>query len=120
MGISVGLAACGSEDIEPAADVGREAPSQAAIATGDTPSPSLPLATPEPEEFADPCGAERVAPWIGREATVPVRREVVAAADPGSDRWIYPDSVVTQDRRMGRLNVLMEKESDIIVSAQCG
>ena len=107
LGLSLGLVACGSSDIEPAADE----PAQP-----QTP----PVATPTPDPLADPCGADRVAPWIGREATVPVRLEVVAAADPGTDRWIYPDSMVTQDHRADRLNVMMEKETDIIVSARCG
>lgn len=69
---------------------------------------------------ADACGASRVAPWIGQEATVPVRIAAAQAAGAASDRWIYPDSVVIQDKRMDRLNVLMEKDTNVIVRAYCG
>ena len=121
LGLSLGLVACGSSDIEPAADVEAEAAPSIAVAADEPAQPQTPpVATPTPDPLADPCGADRVAPWIGREATVPVRLEVVAAADPGADRWIYPDSMVTQDHRADRLNVMMEKETDIIVSARCG
>lgn len=68
----------------------------------------------------DACGASKVEPWIGKEATVPVRIEVAQAAGAGTDRWIYPDSVVTQDFRPDRLNVIMEQGTDKILSARCG
>ena len=73
-----------------------------------------------PDELADACGASKVAPWIGQESTVPVRRAVAEAAGAESDRWIYPDSIVTSDRRMDRLNVMMERGTDRIVRAYCG
>ncbi|MGB3166757.1 MAG: I78 family peptidase inhibitor [Alteraurantiacibacter sp.] len=73
-----------------------------------------------PDELADACGARKVAPWIGQDSTVPVRRAVAEAAGAESDRWIYPDSVVTQDRRMDRLNVVMKRGTDLIVRAYCG
>ncbi|KLE35628.1 I78 family peptidase inhibitor [Aurantiacibacter luteus] len=105
------------------------------IASGNsdtTPTPSVtPMMVPvpagepstatEPADVADStCGADKVGPWIGQEATVPVRRAVVEAARPGSDRWIYPDSMVTTDRREDRLNVVMERGTDRFVSAHCG
>ena len=68
----------------------------------------------------DECGASKVAPWIGKDSTVLVRSAVAKAAGAASDRWIYPDSVVTQDFRPNRLNVVMEKGTDRIVSAHCG
>ena len=85
----------------------------------DTATPSEPVTTGAAVAAA-PCGADRVEPWIGQEATVPVRRAVAEAADAATDRWIYPDSMVTQDRRIDRLNVLMEKDTDIILRANCG
>lgn len=68
----------------------------------------------------DACGASKVGPWIGKEATVPVRSEVAEATGAETDRWIYPDSVVTMDFNPKRLNVVMEKETDRILSARCG
>lgn len=68
----------------------------------------------------DACGASKVAPWIGQRATVPVRTAAAEAAGAASDRWIYPDSVVTQDFQPDRLNVIMENGSDKILSARCG
>jgi hypothetical protein len=35
-------------------------------------------------------------------------------------RWLYPDSVVTQDYRPDRLNVTMDKGTAVIRSARCG
>lgn len=71
-------------------------------------------------EADDACGASKVAPWIGKEATVPVRIEVAKASAAADDRWIYPDSVVTQDFSPDRLNVVMEKGTERILSARCG
>lgn len=120
---ALALAACAQQ---PAED-------PAATAAATTPSPGEPATVPpaavgEPQASAspasdlddDPCGAAKVAPWIGKEATVPVRSEVARAAGAASDRWIYPDSVVTQDLRMDRLNVVMEKGTNRIVEARCG
>lgn len=98
----------------------------------ETTATAAPTVTSTPEESSqaeqmqadtdadDACGAGKVTPWIGRESTVPVRSAVAKAAGAASDRWIYPDSVVTQDFRPDRLNVVMEKGSDKIVSAHCG
>ena len=72
------------------------------------------------DEANDVCGARKVAPWIGKDSTVPVRSAVANAAGAASDRWLYPDSVVTQDFRPDRLIVVMEKGTDRIVSAHCG
>lgn len=68
----------------------------------------------------DACGASKIEPWIGKEATVPVRIEAAKAAGAETDRWIYPDSVVTQDFNPNRLNVIMEKGTERILSARCG
>lgn len=97
--------------------VGRVAPPDpsANAATGATAAP-----VQDDADTADACGASKVEPWIGKEATVPVRAEVAKAAGAASDRWIYPDSVVTQDFRPDRLNVVMEKGTDRIMSARCG
>lgn len=120
---ALALAACAQQ---PAED-----PAAAAAATTPSPTPraTIPPATVgEPQASAspasdlgdDPCGAAKVAPWIGKEATIPVRSEVARVAGAASDRWIYPDSVVTQDLRMDRLNVVMEKGTNRIVEARCG
>lgn len=95
-----------------------EMPAVVAAPQGAEPSPS-----PSPGEVAedeDACGASKVAPYIGREATVPVRSEVMRVSGAEDDRWIYPDSVVTMDFNARRLNVIMEKDTDIIQSARCG
>ena len=97
-------------------------PAQPATVESPDGEPQMPeddTATP-PDELADSCGASKVAPWIGQESTVPVRRAVAEAAGAESDRWIYPDSIVTSDRRMDRLNVMMERGTDRIVRAYCG
>ena len=88
---------------------------------GDAPSTSgSPSVARAAGDAADDCGASKVQSFIGQEATVPVRTEVARIASPSYDRWIYPDTIVTQDRDMARLNVTMEKGTDVIVSLECG
>lgn len=82
------------------------------------PSPSATAIVPE--EPDDTCGASKITPWVGKEATVPVRIEVVRATGARGDRWLYPDSPATMDYSPTRLNVIMEKGTDKIVSARCG
>ena len=68
----------------------------------------------------DLCGASEVQSFVGQESTVPVRTEVAWISGAASDRWIYPDSVITMDLRMDRLTVTMERGTDRIVSIECG
>lgn len=117
---ALALAACAQEPADDPATTG------SASAT-TTPFPTDPDTLGEPQASAspaadagdDPCGAAKVAPWIGKEATVPVRIVVVRAAGAAADRWIYPDSIVTHDVRPDRLNVVMGKGTDKIVEARC-
>ena len=66
------------------------------------------------------CSVEKVRPWFGKKATPAVRAEVGAATGAKTIRWLYPDSIVTQDFREDRLNVRMDKGTDVIRSASCG
>jgi polyisoprenoid-binding protein YceI len=77
---------------------------------------------PEPATMppANACNADKAKPWFGKKATPSVRAEVAAATGAKSIRWLYPDSIVTQDYRPDRLNVRMDKGTDIIRSASCG
>jgi len=77
-----------------------------------------PQARPEPA--ANACHAERVDKWFGRKATSATRAEIAAATGAKNIRWLYPDSIVTQDYRADRLNVRMDKGTDVIRSASCG
>lgn len=77
--------------------------------------PQRPAARP-----ADACNAAAVKPWTGKRATAAVRNEVARATRAASIRWLYPDSIVTQDYRVDRLNITMDKRTDIIRSAKCG
>lgn len=90
------------------------------IATPSDATPDMATRMQAETDADDACGASKVEPWIGKEATVPVRIEVTKAAGAATDRWIYPDSVVTQDFRPDRLNVIMEKGTEKILSARCG
>ncbi|GGD92068.1 hypothetical protein GCM10011515_09700 [Tsuneonella deserti] len=78
----------------------------------------------EPEPAAEPpanaCRADKANAWFGKKATPEVRAAVQAATGAKSIRWLYPDSVVTMDYRSDRLNVTMEKGTDVIRSARCG
>lgn len=78
----------------------------------------------EPAERPDPgpnaCNADKVGPWIGKKATAAVRAEVEKATGAKGTRWLYPDSVVTMDYRADRLNVTMDKGTDVVRSAKCG
>lgn len=121
---ALALAACSQE-----ADDGPDNRPSATPASDAPPTTAPPATVGEPQAGEattaatasdDPCGASKVAPYIGREATVPVRSEVARISGAKSDRWIYPDSIVTQDLRMDRLNVIMEKGTDRIVEARCG
>ena len=113
------LAACaepGEPDAEPE-PIETALPADAETPTATAAPPTLPGNEQEPD---DPCGAQAVAPYIGQEATVPVRRAAAEAAGASTDRWIYPDSMVTQDHVATRLNVVMERDTEIILSASCG
>ena len=68
----------------------------------------------------DACGASKAEPWIGKKATPAVRAEVEKATEAKSIRWLYPDSIVTQDYRPDRLNVTMDKGTDVIRKVRCG
>jgi hypothetical protein len=68
----------------------------------------------------DACNASKVAPWIGKAATPAVRADIARATGAKAIRWLYPDSVVTMDYSPGRLNVTMDKGTDVIRSARCG
>ena len=89
-------------------------PTEPGLAAAETPAPTA------GSDMPDDCGASKVQSFIGRESTVPVRAEVARTAQPSSDRWIYPDTIVTQDFDPSRLNVTMEKGTDVIVSIRCG
>jgi polyisoprenoid-binding protein YceI len=75
---------------------------------------------PRPEPAVNACHADKVKAWFGKKATPAVREEVAAATGAKGVRWLYPDSVVTQDYRADRLNVRMDKGTDVIRSASCG
>ncbi|MCT2558072.1 I78 family peptidase inhibitor [Tsuneonella sp. YG55] len=66
------------------------------------------------------CHAERVNPWIGHVATPENRADIAKATGAETIRWLYPDSVVTMDYNPARLNVTMDKGTDVIRSAKCG
>ena len=68
----------------------------------------------------DACGASKVRSYIGKEATTPVRIAVARQAGSSTDRWIYPDSMVTEDFSATRLNVMLNKATNRIVSMRCG
>jgi polyisoprenoid-binding protein YceI len=77
-----------------------------------------PQPAPMPAENA--CRAEKAKTWFGKKATPEVRAAIQAATGAKAIRWLYPDSVVTQDYRPDRLNVTMDKGTDVIRSARCG
>ncbi len=77
--------------------------------------PQVPTAPP-----ANACNGDKVKPWFGKKATASVRAEIATATGAKSIRWLYPDSIVTQDYRADRLNVRMDKGTDVIRSASCG
>lgn len=122
---ALALGACSQQP-----DDGPDSQPSASPAADAQPATVPPIVIGEPQARAtttaasaptdDPCGASKVAPYIGREATVQVRSEVARVSGAKSERWIYPDSVVTQDLRIDRLNVIMEKGTDRIVEARCG
>lgn len=78
----------------------------------------------EPQERPDPgpnaCNADKVKPWIGKKATAAVKADIAKATGAERIRWLYPDSIVTQDYRQDRLNVRLDKGTDVIRSANCG
>lgn len=75
---------------------------------------------PKPAPAVNACNGDKVKAWFGQKATAAVRAEVAAATGARTIRWLYPDSIVTQDYREDRLNVRMDKGTDIIRSASCG
>lgn len=75
---------------------------------------------PAPAPAVNACHGDKVKAWFGRKATPAVRAEIAAATGAKTIRWLYPDSIVTQDYREDRLNVRMDKGTDVIRSASCG
>lgn len=79
-----------------------------------TPEPAAPVvAAPTNAEEAtaqDTCGASQYAAMVGAQ--------IAAATFPEGVRTIAPDSVVTQDFRADRLNVLVDA-SGVITGFQC-
>lgn len=119
------IAACTSQ---PAADKPVRSDEVAATdGTGAAPAvvdaaPAEPVqaSAAQADDDTDLCGASKVQSFVGQDSTVPIRTEVARTAGSATDRWIYPDSVITMDRRMDRLTVTMEKGTDKIVSIACG
>lgn len=75
----------------------------------------------------DDCGAAKVTPFVGREATPAVRAEIVTAVGHDRIRWIGPETAVTMDYRQNRLNVDLKPaagadnaSANTITSARCG
>lgn len=75
---------------------------------------------PRPVPAMNACNGDKVKAWFGKKATGAVRAQVATATGAKSIRWLYPDSIVTQDYRADRLNVRMDKGTDVIRSASCG
>jgi polyisoprenoid-binding protein YceI len=75
---------------------------------------------PAPMPAENACNADKAKTWFGKKATPEVRAAVQAATGAKTIRWLYPDSVVTMDYRAERLNVKMDKGTDVIRSAHCG
>lgn len=76
--------------------------------------------TEQPSEGAAACNADAIAPWVGKAATAAVRADILKATGARTARWLYPNSPVTMDHREDRLNVTMDRDTDIIRSAKCG
>ena len=123
--LAVTIAACTPQ---PAADEAGQTDEVAATdgtdaaATMSDAAPAEPAqaSAPQADDDTDLCGASKVQSFVGQDSTVPIRTEVARTAGSATDRWIYPDSVITMDRRMDRLTVTMEKGTDKIVSIACG
>lgn len=124
------LAACGeqsktSENADDSAALvnGQQSGTPTAPRTA-TPLPGAAPGPMEPGTQTDPasanCGAVQTASYLGREATQDVRAELASAATSADTiRFRMPDTVVTQDRRTNRLNVMMDA-SGIIRDLRCG
>lgn len=90
-------------------------------ATNDPFNPSaIPAGAPASAPADLGCGSDKVQRWIGQKATDDVRDAVARASGAATMRWLYPDSIVTEDFSPERLNVMMDPKSDVIVSARCG
>jgi hypothetical protein len=79
-----------------------------------TPTPSA-----SPTAPATPCGADKAARFIGRNATPDVRAQVIEAVGHNRIRWIGPDTVVTMDYSESRLNADLTA-ADRITGFRCG
>lgn len=79
--------------------------------------PPPPLARPDMGPSA--CGANRIKPFVGRQATPAVRTEVARTTGAKAIRWITPGMAVTMDYRTDRLNVSLTK-AEVIEGARCG
>lgn len=75
-----------------------------------------PAAAVEPQ---DACRSAAAADAIGRKDTPAVRAEVARKVGHGMIRWLPPGSIVTQDRRVERLNVDLDA-GGVITRLRCG
>ena len=67
----------------------------------------------------DECGASKVATFVSQKATPAVRARVAAEVGHSTIRWIGPDTAVTEDYSIQRLNVTLDA-NDVITGANCG
>ena len=119
------LAAC-SDSTDPAAKPGNPpviATTNAKVepVPTETVKPTGPVSpTTPPRAETDTCGADKVAPFVGRQDRPTTRADLARAVGHENIRWIGPDDVVTMDYSGERLNVLLDKAKRLITGARCG
>ena len=63
--------------------------------------------------FPEQCGADRAAAFREQPLTADLRQRIEAIHPPGGIRFIRPDEPVTDDLRLGRLNVHLDRQGRI-------
>lgn len=81
-------------------------------------TPGYQVPPPETQQ-ATPCGAEKLARFIGVARTDAISAEVASISGAKAIRWIAPGMAVTMDFREDRLNVRLDEKS-VITTFVCG
>ena len=101
------------------------APAQAASAAAASPAASAAAASPAATVLdsgkppANQCNAPAVQFLVGQPYGASTLAQALAAAGADTVRLLHPDSMITKEYRMGRLNVVVDA-ANRVVRVDCG
>ena len=94
------------------------APAQAPAAAAVPPDGATQLDSGQPPR--NQCNAQAVQSLVGQPYGAGTLAQALAAAGADTVRMLRPDSMITTEYRVGRLNVVVDAATGRIVSVNCG